>query len=99
MEKKQRTAEEKRLDVDLWIIALVTFGVFIVYAVAGNQMMCFVKDSSISVVPRLLVNAGIQFGIAGLGITIVCALRKEKFTQFGLRYLGDGFDCCCMGVL
>lgn len=84
MEKKQRTAEEKRLDVDLWIIVLVTLGVFIVYAVAGNQMMCFVKDSSISVVPRLLVNASIQFGIAGLGVTIVCTLRKEKFTQFGL---------------
>lgn len=87
------------MGVDFWIIALVTLGAFMYSAVAGDQLMRFIKDSNTSVVPRLLVNVGIQFGIAGLGITIVCALRKEKFTQFGLRYLGDGFDCCCMGVL
>ncbi len=28
MRKKQLTAAEKRLDTDLWIIALVTMGVF-----------------------------------------------------------------------
>ena len=84
MGKKQLTVQERQLDVDLWIIALVTLGVFMYSAVAGDQLMRFIKDSNTSVVPRLLVNAGIQFGIAGLGITIVCALRKEKFTQFGL---------------
>lgn len=84
MGKKQLTAEEKRLDVDLWIIALVTFGVFFYYAAAQDQLMRFIKDSNISVASRLLVNAGLQFGIAGLGVTIVCVLRKEKFTQFGL---------------
>ena len=84
MRKPQLSAEQKRLDIDLWIIALVTLGVFLLYAALGNQLNDFVTDSSISVVPRLLLNAAVQFGIAGLGVTIVCILRKEKFTQFGL---------------
>lgn len=53
-------------------------------------MKSYVTNGSIPVIPRLLLNAGIQFGVAGLGITIVCILRKEPFTQFGLikRNLG-----------
>lgn len=84
MKKRQLSAEEKRLDIDLWIILLVTLGVFFCYAIMENQIMDFVKDDSISVIPRLLLNAVVQFGVAGLGITIVCIWRKEKFTNFGL---------------
>lgn len=85
MKKQQLSAEDKRLDTDLWIILLVTLGVFFCYAIMGNQIMAFVKDDSISIIPRLLLNAAVQFGVAGLGITIVCILRKERFTRFGLR--------------
>ncbi len=84
MAKQQLSAEQKRLDADIWIIALVTLGVFLCYAAIGNQLLDFVTDDSISVIPRLLLNAAVQFGVAGLGITIVCILRKEKFTHFGL---------------
>ena len=84
MAKQQLSAEQKRLDTDIWIIALVTLGVFLFYVTAGKQLMSFVVNSNISVVPRLLLNAGVQFGVAGLGSTIVCILRKEKFTHFGL---------------
>ena len=84
MAKQQLSAEQKRLDTDIWIIALVTLGVFLFYVTAGKQLMSFVVNSNISVVPRLLLNAGVQFGVAGLGITIVCILRKKKFTHFGL---------------
>ncbi len=84
MKKRQLSAEEKRLDIDLWIILLVTLGVFFCYAIMENQIMDFVKDDSISVIPRLFLNAVVQFGVAGLGITIVCIWRKEKFTNFGL---------------
>ena len=69
-----------------WIIALVTLGVFLLYGATGKQLMNFVANSNISVVPRLLLNAGVQFGVVGLGITIVCILRKEKFTHFGLTW-------------
>ena len=85
MAKQQLSTEQKRLDTDIWIIALVTLGVFLCYAAMGNQLRDYVTDSSISVIPRLLLNAAIQFGVAGLGITIVCVLRKERFTHFGLR--------------
>lgn len=84
MKKRQLSVEEKRLNTDLWIILLVTLGVFFCYAVMENQIMDFVKNDSISIIPRLLLNAVVQFGVAGLGITIVCILRKEKFTHFGL---------------
>lgn len=84
MAKQQLSAEQKRLDTDIWIIALVTLGIFLFYAATGKQLMSFVANSNISVVPRLLLNAGVQFGLAGLGITIVCILCKEKFTHFGL---------------
>lgn len=84
MTKQSLTTEQKRLDTDIWIISLVTFGVFIVYSIIGSQLMNFVKNSDISVIPRLFLNAIIQFGVAGLGITIVCIFRKEKFTQYGL---------------
>ena len=84
MAKQQLSTEQKRLDTDIWIIALVTLGVFLCYAAMGNQLRDYVTDNSISIIPRLLLNAAIQFGVAGLGITIVCVLRKEKFTSFGL---------------
>ena len=84
MAKQQLSAEQKRLETDIWIIALVTFGVFLCYAAMGSQLRDFVTDSNISVIPRLLLNAAIQFGVAGLGTTIVCVLRWEKFTRFGL---------------
>ena len=84
MNKKQLTAEQKRLDVDLWIILLVTVGVFVAYASLGRQIIGIVTDQSFSIVFRLLLLACIQFGVAGLGITLVCILRRERFAAFGL---------------
>lgn len=84
MAKKQLSLEQKRLDIDIWIIALITFGTFLYYAVMGNQLMTYVKETQNSLFSRLLLNAGIQFGVAGLGITVVCLLRKENFSLFGL---------------
>lgn len=84
MAEKQLSLEEKRLDIDIWIIALITFGVFLCYAVMGNQLVAYVKEPENSVLSRLLLSASAQFGVAGLGITVVCLLRKEKFSLFGL---------------
>ena len=83
MAKQKLTDEQKRLDTDLWIIILVTLGVFLFYTVTGKQLMSFVANSSISVIPRLLLNAGVQFGIAGLGITIVCIFVKKTSRILG----------------
>lgn len=57
MEKKSRTMEEKRLDTDLWIIALVTLAVFLGYGATRERLMAFVTDGGLHVLPRLLVIA------------------------------------------
>lgn len=84
--KQQIKERKKKLTIDLWIIALVTIAVYIVYGVFGSRIMNFCKNSDISVWPRLLTAAALEFGIAGLGITIVGLMRKESFASFGLRW-------------
>ena len=83
--KRTLTLEQKRLDANLWIIALATMAVYFAYGAIGKQLMAFCKDSSISVWPRLLASAGFEFGIAGLGINLVCIIRKIPFVNFGLK--------------
>ncbi len=85
MAKKVITLEQKKVDIDLWIIAIVTFVIFGVYVCFEDQLMRLVKDNSISVLLRLFIIGALQFGIAGLGITIVCIVRKENLTTFGIR--------------
>ena len=80
--------EQKRLDADLWILALVTFGAFLLYAVFSGPMEAFVLDGARPLLPRLLLNAGVQFGVAGLGSVAVCILRRERLSSFGLRRKG-----------
>lgn len=84
MKRHSLSEEERKIDTDLWIILLVTLAVFFCYIVMQKQILDYIKNDSISIIPRLLLNASIQFGIAGLGISIVCVFRKEKFSQFGL---------------
>lgn len=84
--EQQIKERKKKLIIDLWIIALVTIAVYIVYGVFGSRIMSFCKNSDISVWPRLLTAAALEFGIAGLGITIVGLMRKESFASFGLRW-------------
>ena len=84
--EQQIKERKKKLTIDLWIIDLVTIAVYIVYGVFGSRIMSFCKNSDISVWPRLLTAAALEFGIAGLGITIVGLMRKESFASFGLRW-------------
>ena len=83
--KHELTIEQRKLDTNLWIIALVTMLAYSVYAVVGSSMMAFFKDSSISVWPRLLTSAAMEYGVAGLGITLVCIIRRESFASYGLK--------------
>ena len=85
LKKRVLTEQQKRLDVNLWIIALVTMTIYCIYGVIGNQLMTYCKDSSISAWPRLFAAAGMEFGMAGLGITLVCIYRKTPFVSFGLK--------------
>ena len=83
--KKEFTPQQKKLEVNLWIIALISMAVFCIYGVIGKQLNAFCKDSSISVWPRLLAASAMEFGIAGLGVTVVCIFRKTSFLSFGLK--------------
>ena len=77
---------KKQLSIDLTIIAVTALIVLVlVMGVWGSGLNRFAHDQTRNIVFRVAV-IGIccQFGLAGLGITIVCLIRKEKFTQFGL---------------
>ena len=93
---------KKQLTVDLWIILITTMAVLgIVLMGFGNQINQLAADSSVNILLRVLI-IGLcgQFGIAGLGITIVCLIRKESFLKFGLNTknlfpaLGLSLLCC-----
>ena len=84
---KINTEERKKLTADLWIIGIVTFlALGIVVFAMHNGMNDFSGDYSIPIVLRVLV-IGLcgQFAIAGLGISIVCLIRKQRFREFGLN--------------
>ncbi len=83
--KKILTNKQRQLDTDLWIILGVTMTAFILYAVNQKALLEYITDAKMPVMLRLLVNAAVQFAIAGLGISVVCAVRREKFTIFGLK--------------
>ena len=76
----------KQLSNDLIIIMAISFIVLAIYSILGSNINSFIYDKSINVVLRVLVvGVCFQFGLAGLGITIVCIMRREKFTSFGLQ--------------
>ncbi|MCR4960187.1 MAG: hypothetical protein K6A74_01945 [Lachnospiraceae bacterium] len=76
---------KKQLTTDLLIIFITSIIVLAMAVIWGSGLNSFVKDQTKNIVLRVAV-IGIccQYGLAGLGLTIVCLIRKEKFTQFGL---------------
>lgn len=68
---------------DLWIILVSTS---IVYGIMGIFYMWFNMDmDEFSLVQKLITGAFFEYGMMGLGITIVCVRNKERFKSFGLR--------------
>lgn len=85
---KDLSLEQRKTDVDLWAIALISFVVLGIYMVFQNQFIAFVKDSSINILLRVLWSAAFQFGLAGLGIVMVSMIRKENLLTYGLNRKG-----------
>ena len=83
--KKEKTTEQKKLDMDLWIIAITTMLAYVAYGFIGSDLMAYAKNSDINVWKRLFAAAFMEFAIAGLGITLVCIIRKESFISHGLK--------------
>lgn len=79
------TMEQKKANIDLWIIVLIVFVVLGVYIGFNSYIVEFSYNKDISILLRTFAIAFIQYGVAGLGITIVCIIRKESFLSFGLH--------------
>lgn len=80
--------KQKKLDVDLWIIvivSLVSFGIFMVFQ---KDIYGTIKNDGVPILFRVLLGALFQYGLAGFGITIVSIIRKEHFFSYGLKTEG-----------
>ena len=86
--KKRINSRKKRLDTDIWIIALTTLAGFILYMSLSKYLKDFINNDEIHILHRTLVTGLMQFSIAGLGSSIVCIIRKDTFTKMGLRKKG-----------
>lgn len=83
--RSAKTAKQKRTETDLLIMFIVMDIAFLIYGIFSDPLTAFVRNADIPLLLRLVVNAAVQFAIAGLGMTIVCLWRGERFTSFGLR--------------
>ncbi|PNT92140.1 hypothetical protein [Clostridium thermosuccinogenes] len=88
MSERKLTIEQKRLDADLWIILMATLAALGIYTAFQSQFSSMVKNENIHILLRTLIAAVCQFGLAGLGISIVAIYRKESFYSYGLRLKG-----------
>ena len=73
--------KQKELNMDLWIItivSLVSLGIFIAFQ---KEIYGIVKDDAFPILLRVLLSALFQYGVAGVGIAIVSILRKEYFSM------------------
>lgn len=76
-------SDKRKYSVDLWILAL-TCSLF--YAVLGIFYMLLKFDTGkFPLLLQTLIGAVFEFGVMGLGITIVCIRNKESFASFGLK--------------
>ena len=84
MQKKAKTEERKNLITDLWIIGLSTFlALGIVIFAMQKGLNDFEYDINFPIVIRVLVIGLSQFAVSGLGITIVCLIRRQSFRELG----------------
>ncbi len=76
---------KRQLNNDLWIIVILSLLSLGVYIIFNSQIMSIAKDSAVPILLRVMIFASLQFGVAGLGITAVAMIRKEKFCSYGLK--------------
>ncbi|MBB6446723.1 hypothetical protein [Bacillus benzoevorans] len=77
--------KQKAAGKDLYIIVGITLVTLTLFMVFNSQIMAFAKAPDESILLRTLFMAMFQFGLTGLGITVVALYRKESFLKFGLK--------------
>ncbi|MGF7142013.1 hypothetical protein HNQ56_000423 [Anaerotaenia torta] len=92
MTKKELTLEQRKVDVDLWIIAIISLAVLVIYTALQDQFVMVIKNNDINILLRVLLGAVFQFGLAGLGIVVVSIFRKENLLTYGLNKKGAGLS-------
>lgn len=85
MTKIRLNEKQKELDTDLWIITIVSFVSLGIFMVFQKEIYGIVKNYEFPILLRVLLAALFQYGVAGLGITIVSIFRKEHFLSYGLK--------------
>lgn len=86
--RQQLTEKQKQRDIDLWIIVMCSVVVLLFYSLNQDKIMFFVEETSVPILLRVLLSAAFQFGLAGLGISVIALIRKESFLSHGLRMKG-----------
>ena len=77
---------KKQLDIDLKIILIISMLSLGIYMIFNSNINEIAYNSDINIVLRVLFMGGLfQFGLAGLGISIVSIIRKENFFAYGLH--------------
>lgn len=88
MTRVNLTIEQKKADIDLNIIIIATLLVLGIFIAFQDQFKYFSNNKNIHILIRTTLIAFMQFGVSGLGITIVSIIRKESFLNYGLKLKG-----------
>ena len=88
MAKITLNEKQKELDIDLWIIMIVSFVSLGIFMVFQKEIYGIIKNEELPILSCILLAAMFQYGVAGFGITIVSILRKEHFFSYGLKIKG-----------
>lgn len=88
MGKSNLTTKQKKAEINLYIIIGITVIALGIYTVFQNQFVSFVKNKNVNIILRTMIAAFTQYSVAGLGITVVCILRRESFLSYGLKKKG-----------
>lgn len=93
---KNITLEQKKARKDLDIILLATLIPLIIYVGFSSRLMEYINSSSLLI--GLIIVAFIQFGLTGLGMTIVMIKNGESFKKYGL-VKNNTFKSCIFSLL
>lgn len=85
MKKNNLTEVQKKADKDLNIIVIATIVFVILYVLVKDGLMEFGESQDTNIWFRFFPVMFLQYGLAGLGSTIVFFYRKEKLKDYGVN--------------
>lgn len=77
--------QKRRAMIDLIVICAITMIVLGIFIAIQDIVESFARDTAKHILLRTAAMALLQFGTAGLGISLVMIIRKESFFDYGLR--------------